>query len=72
MCVDLTGIDFNRARFRSWKIKDGVILDPNIPVDPQTGQPLDAASMDLGKPQMEPEIDASSAEPIEMPKGGEI
>jgi len=54
------------------EIKDGVILDPNIPVDPQTGQPLDAASMDLGKPQMEPEIDASSAEPIEMPKGGEI
>ena len=54
------------------EIKDGVILDPTIPVDPQTGQPLDAASMDLGKPQMEPEIDASSAEPIEMPKGGEI
>ena len=54
------------------EIKDGVILDPSIPVDPQTGQPLDAASMDLGKPQMEPEIDASSAEPIEMPKGGEI
>jgi hypothetical protein len=54
------------------EIKDGVILDPSIPVDPQTGQPLDAASMDLGKPQMEPEIDASAAEPIEMPKGGEI
>ena len=54
------------------EIKDGVILDPNVPVDPQTGEPLDAASMDLGKPQMEPEIDASSAEPIEMPKGGEI
>ena len=54
------------------EIKDGVILDPSIPVDPQTGQPLDAASMDLGKPQMEPEIDASSTEAPEMPKGGEI
>ena len=40
------------------------------------GQPLDpaagAAGMDLGAPVMEPEIDASAAEPIELPKGGEI
>jgi len=28
--------------------------------------------MDLGAPVMEPEIDASAAEPIELPKGGEI
>ena len=55
------------------EIKDGVILDPNIPVDPETGQPLDSsASMDLGKPQMEPDIDGSSTEAPEMPKGGEI
>ena len=55
------------------EIKKGIIPDPNAPIDPQTGQPLDsAAGMDLGKPQMEPEIDASAAEPIEMPKGGEI
>ena len=54
------------------EIKDGVIPDPAT-IDPATGQPLDsAAGMDLGKPQMEPEIDASAAEPIEMPKGGEI
>ena len=54
------------------EIKDGVIPDPAM-IDPATGQPLDsAASMDLGQPQMEPEIDASAAEPIEMPKGGEI
>ena len=54
------------------EIKDGVIPDPAT-IDPATGQPLDsAASMDLGQPQMEPEIDASAAEPIEMPKGGEI
>ena len=54
------------------EIKDGVIPDPAT-IDPATGQPLDsAADMDLGQPQMEPEIDASAAEPIEMPKGGEI
>ena len=54
------------------EIKKGIIPDPAT-IDPATGQPLDsAAGMDLGKPQMEPEIDASAAEPIEMPKGGEI
>jgi len=57
------------------EIKKGIIPDPAT-IDPETGQPLDAgqdpASMDLGTPVMEPEIDASSAEPIEMPKGGEI
>tara|TARA_B100001769_G_scaffold272000_1_gene265685 strand:+ start:20 stop:913 length:894 start_codon:yes stop_codon:yes gene_type:complete len=57
------------------EIKSGIIPDPAT-IDPATGQPLDAgqnpASMDLGAPVMEPEIDASSAEPIEMPKGGEI
>jgi len=55
------------------EIKDGVIPDPMAPVDPETGQPLDgAAGMDLGKPQMEPEIDGSSTEAPELPKGGEI
>ena len=57
------------------EIKKGIIPDPAT-IDPETGQPLDAgqnpASMDLGAPVMEPEIDASSVEPIEMPKGGEI
>ena len=55
------------------EIKDGVIPDPMAPVDPETGQPLDgAANMDLGKPQMEPEIDGSATEAPELPKGGEI
>ena len=54
------------------EIKDGVIPDPTAPVDPETGQPLDAAAMDLGKPQMEPEIDGSATEAPELPKGGEI
>jgi hypothetical protein len=55
------------------EIEAGIIPDPNAPVDPATGQPLDsAAGMDLGAPVMEPEIDASAAEPMELPKGGEI
>ena len=54
------------------EIKDGIIPDPNAPVDPETGQPLDTASMDLGKPQMEPEVDGSATEAPELPKGGEI
>ena len=55
------------------EIEAGIIPDPNAPVDPETGLPLDsAAGMDLGKPVMEPEIDASTAESPELPKGGEI
>ena len=54
------------------EIKKGIIPDPAT-IDPATGQPLDpAAGMDLGKPQMEPEIDGSSTEAPELPKGGEI
>jgi hypothetical protein len=60
------------------EIADGIIPDPNQPIDPQTGMPIDsttnASEMDLGKPIMEPEIDASSVEAptIKTPKGGEI
>jgi hypothetical protein len=58
------------------EIKKGVIPDPNaIPIDPQTGAPLDsAAQMDLGKPVMEPNLDAQgkATEAPELPKGGEI
>ena len=67
------------------EIKDGIIPDPNAPVDPMTGMPVQpgmdqgggtAAGMDLGQPVMEPDINASATEPstkaAEMPKGGEI
>ena len=61
------------------EIKDGIIPDPNAPVDPMTGMPLDqTAQMDLGKPVMEPNLDAQSSavqadgKAAEMPKGGEI
>ena len=56
------------------EINAGIIPDPATmgpdgqPLDPEAG----AAGMDLGAPVMEPEIDASAAEPIELPKGGEI
>jgi hypothetical protein len=48
------------------EIKDGIIPDPSIPVDPMTGMPLEpgmqagqpgAAGMNLGAPVMEPNID---------------
>ena len=55
------------------EIKAGIIPDPNAPIDPETGAPLDSASgMDLGQPQMEPEIDGSAAEAPVIPDGGEI
>jgi hypothetical protein len=56
------------------EIKDGTIPDPAT-IDPATGLPFapeSTASNDLGKPQMEPEIDGSPTEAPEMPKGGEI
>ena len=56
------------------EIKSGVIPDPAT-IDPATGLPFapeSAAGNDLGKPQMEPEIDGSSTEAPEIPKGGEI
>ena len=60
------------------EIKDGIIPDPNAPVDPATGMPLgpESASTDLGQPVMEPEVDGSATEVngkiAEMPRGGEI
>jgi hypothetical protein len=54
------------------EIKKGIIPDPAT-IDPSTGLPFETeTSMDLGKPQMEPEIDASSTEAPEIPNGGEI
>jgi hypothetical protein len=57
------------------EIKDGVIPDPSIPTDPETGMPLDqTAQMDLGKPIVEPDLETqgSATEAPELPKGGEI
>ena len=61
------------------EIEEGIIPDPNQPVDPQTGLPLDQTSqMDLGQPVMEPDLRTQekatevNAKAVEMPKGGEI
>jgi len=44
------------------EIKKGIIPDPNAPIDPQTGLPLEpgTAGMDLGKPVMEPNLDGAT------------
>ncbi len=45
------------------EIKNGIIPDPSIPIDPATGMPIEpgmqpeTSGMDLGKPVMEPNID---------------
>lgn len=61
------------------EIKNGIILDPSIPVDPQTGMPMDQTSqMNLGQPVIEPDIESqakdvvASGKQVEMPKGGVI
>ena len=58
------------------EIADGTIPDPSIPVDPETGQPLDqsGAGMDLGSPIIEPDLekDSNATKAPEMPQGGEI
>ena len=60
------------------EIKDGVVIDPMTPVDPETGAPLG----DLGAPIMEPDLEKASQAAtmgsadldtsVVRPKGGEI
>jgi hypothetical protein len=70
------------------EIKDGVIPDPNIPIDPTTGMPIQPGmGMDLGQPVVEPNLDGAAdagstkvdgkavemnTNIVKMPKGGEI
>ena len=62
------------------EIKEGIIPDPSIPTDPETGMPLgpETSSMDLGQPVMEPDLNSQSQsteikdKTTEIPKGGEI
>jgi hypothetical protein len=52
------------------EIEEGIIPDPNAPVDPETGEPIsDSIDGQSGQVPVEPEIDASAVEP---PSGGEI
>ena len=57
------------------EIKEGIIPDPNQPIDPTTGMPIQSSpnEMNLGQPIMEPDLEKQGkAAEIEMPKGGEI
>jgi hypothetical protein len=62
------------------EIKDGIIPDPSIPIDPMTGMPMDpnAPMGDLGAPVMEPDLRSQekatevNTKAVQMPKGGEI
>jgi hypothetical protein len=60
------------------EIENGVIPDPNIPVDPETGMPIEpgtgTSEMDLGSPVMEPDLESqgSNLQPPKIPNGGEI
>ena len=54
------------------EIEEGIIPDPNAPIDPETGQPIsggDNIEGESGQVPIEPEIDSSD---LKMPKGGEI
>jgi hypothetical protein len=56
------------------EIETGVIPDPSIPIDPETGQPLaepppEEIEGDMGKVPTEPEVKTKA---VEMPKGGDI
>jgi hypothetical protein len=58
------------------EIEDGVIPDPNMPVDPETGMPMDMSPVpgdniegQSGKVPIEPEV---NTKPMNLPKGGEI
>jgi len=54
------------------EIEEGIIPDPNAPIDPETGQPIEGGDNiegESGQVPIEPEIDSSD---LKMPKGGEI
>ena len=54
------------------EIEDGILPDPNMPIDPATGMPMDP-NMDLGQPMTDPDLESQGASTeVEMPKGGEI
>jgi len=55
------------------EIKDGILPDPNAPVDPNTGLPIDpnADPMSLGEPINDPDL-AQQEKAVEAPEGGEI
>ena len=43
------------------EIQDGVIPDPSIPIDPETGQPMEGDPMGMGEVPQEPDLAAAAA-----------
>jgi hypothetical protein len=57
------------------EINDGVIPDPNQPIDPNTGLPIDMGANiegQMGKIPIEPQPNEKVVQPPKIPKGGEI
>ena len=54
------------------EIEDGIIPDPNMPVDPATGMPADQALAGYDMMGTVPEGMPEEGAPMNMPKGGEI
>ena len=54
------------------EIEDGIIPDPNMPVDPSTGMPADQALAGYDMMGTVPEGTPEAEAPTQMPKGGEI
>jgi hypothetical protein len=55
------------------EIEKGLIPDPNAPIDPATGAPMEpgTSEMNLGQPITEPDLESQS-NVTKIPKGGEI
>jgi len=55
------------------EIKEGIIPDPNVPVDPETGQPIvPQTNGQMGKNTLDVEVEEDKFETSETPSGGEI
>ena len=55
------------------EIKEGIIPDPNIPVDPATGQPIvPQTNGQMGKNTLDVDVEEDKFEASETPSGGEI
>ena len=55
------------------EIKEGIIPDPNVPVDPATGQPIvPQTNGQMGKNTLDVDVEEDKFEASETPSGGEI
>ena len=43
------------------EIQDGIIPDPSVPIDPETGQPMEGDPMGMGEIPVEPDLASAAA-----------